>query len=215
MATLHEAAMRLTLRTMLAYLDDTLPAAETRLIGQKIAESDRAKDILEKVKKVTRRRGLSVPTGVGETAALSDTNVVAEYLSDELHDDAIAEFETLCLESDVHLAEVAACHQILSLVLTDPVRVPPTARQRMYALVKGPESEPGRTPGSNMPVSGLTLPDDTGTGEHEAEASFLMSLREVDQADRTARRWRNLVIAALSIGLVIMIYLTWQSTHPE
>ncbi|CAN5341733.1 hypothetical protein BH11PLA2_BH11PLA2_36330 [soil metagenome] len=206
--------MRLTLRTLLAYVDDTLPAADAKLIGQKVAGSDKAREILEKIKKVTRRRGLSVPTGTGEMAALSDPNVVADYLSDELHDDAITEFETLCLESDVHLAEVAACHQILTLLLTDPVRVPPTARQRMYNLVKGPESIPTRTPGPTIPVGGHR-PDDGLTDDNDDEATYLMGLQAAAKEDQKARGMRYAVTAALSLGLVTMIVLTWASPTPD
>ena len=34
---------RLTLRTLLAYIDDTLEPTETRALGKKVAESDEAK----------------------------------------------------------------------------------------------------------------------------------------------------------------------------
>ncbi|HLW66978.1 MAG TPA: hypothetical protein VKS79_16805 [Gemmataceae bacterium] len=141
--------MRLTLRTLLAYLDDTLDPAEARDIGLKVAESPVAHELVERIRKVTRRRSLANPAIHGDATKL-DPNTVAEYLSDKLPPEQVEEVEQICLEQDVYLAEVAACHQILTLLLTEHARVPPTARQRMYRLVKGPESIPNRRP--PMPV---------------------------------------------------------------
>jgi hypothetical protein len=135
--------MRLTLRTLLAYLDDTLEPHEIKEIGQKVAESDAAQELVARIKQITRRRRLTTPpaTGAGDKF---DANTVAEYLDNELSTEQVAELEKTCLESDVHLAEVASCHQILTLVLGEPALVPPTARERMYGLVKGREAIPFR-----------------------------------------------------------------------
>ncbi len=130
--------MRLTMRTLLAYLDDTLPPGEIKAIGQKVAESDTAQELIERIKQVTRRRRLTTPPTNGPGAL--DANTVAEYLDNELSSEQVAELEKLAIESDVHLAEIAASHQILTLVLGEPAQVPPTARERMYALVQGRES---------------------------------------------------------------------------
>src|SRR5258708_4828448 len=126
--------MRLTLRTLLAYLDDTLPADEAKTIGEKVAESEPARELIDRIRKLTRRRGLAVPTN-GDSGSPDDPNVVSDYLSDTLFSDEVTQFEEACLNSDVNLAEVASCHQILTLLMSDPMRVPPTARQRMYHLV--------------------------------------------------------------------------------
>jgi hypothetical protein len=133
----------LTLRTLLAYLDDTLEPAEIKQIGQKAAESDAAQELIERIKKVTRRRRLTTPPATGP-AAKFDANTVAEYLDNELSAEQVADLEKVCLESDVHLAEIAACHQILTLVLGEPALVPPTAKERMYGLVQGREAIPFR-----------------------------------------------------------------------
>ncbi len=135
--------MRLTLRTLLAYLDDTLEPHEIKEIVLKVAESDAAQELVARIKQVTRRRRLTTPPPDGPNAKC-DANTIAEYLDNELSTEFVAELEKTCLESDVHLAEVASCHQILTLVLGEPALVPPTARERMYGLVKGREAIPFR-----------------------------------------------------------------------
>ena len=81
--------MRLTLRTLLAYLDDTLAPAEARQIGLKVAENPQAQELVERIRRVTRRRGLSTPP-TGNEGSPSDPNTVAEYLSDALPADQVA-----------------------------------------------------------------------------------------------------------------------------
>src|SRR5262249_22730424 len=97
------------------------------------------------IKQVTRRRRLTTPPDGGPGEPF-DANTVAAYLDSELTTEQVAELEKLCLESDVHLAEVSACHQILTLVLGEPALIPPTARRRMYALVQGRKRRPAPRP---------------------------------------------------------------------
>ncbi len=129
--------MRLTLRTLLAWLDDTLPAAEVRQIGKQVAESSFAQELVDRTYRVTRQRRLLVPASTGPEA--TDPNLVAAYLDSELSAEEVAEYEKKCLTSDVNLAEVASVHQILSLI-GQKAKVPPEARHRMYRLIKGRES---------------------------------------------------------------------------
>jgi hypothetical protein len=138
--------MRLTLRTLLAYLDDTLEPAQAKLIGQKVAESDTAQELIARIKQVTRRRRLTTPPPAGGPGGKIDANTIAEYLDNSVSAEQLGEVEQICLASDVHLAEVAACHQILTLIMGEPALVPPMAKQRMYGLVKGPEAIPFRKP---------------------------------------------------------------------
>lgn len=151
--------MRLTLRTLLAYLDDTLDPAATKTIGEKVAESELAQELIDKIKKVTRRRGLKAPSIAGsDDDPTTDPNTVAEFLDNSLQGDQLTEVETAALASDAYLAEIAACHQILTLVLGEPAKVPPTAHQRMYRLVKGRESIPYRKPAISRGVTGMAPP---------------------------------------------------------
>jgi hypothetical protein len=127
--------MRLTLRTLLAYLDDTLEPAQAKVIGQKIAESEAAQQLIKRIKEVTRRQDLAVPS-TGPDAPV-DLNAVAEYLDNVLPPEKAAEVEEVGQNTDVYLAELAACHQILSLLAGEPSKVPQSARERMYALTRG------------------------------------------------------------------------------
>src|SRR5262245_39005482 len=125
--------MRLTLRTLLAYLDDILEPSQAREIGDKLNESSFASSLVSRIREVMRRRRLTAPTLSGPGVGV-DPNAVAEYLDNTLAPDGVADIEKICLESDVHLAEVAACHQILTLALGEPVNIPAQTRERMYAL---------------------------------------------------------------------------------
>ena len=129
--------MRLTLRTLLAWLDDTLPAEEVRQIGQQVAESSFAQELVDRTYRVTRQRRLLVPASTGPDAI--DPNLVSAYLDNELEPAEVGEYEKRCLTSDVNLAEVASVHQILSLI-GQKAKVPPESRHRMYRLAKGREA---------------------------------------------------------------------------
>ncbi len=129
--------MRLTLRTLLAWLDDTLSPAEVHEIGKQVAESTFAQELKDRIHLVSRQRRLTIPPSDGPEA--TDPNLVAAYLDNELAPEHVADFEKVCLTSDVNLAEVASVHQILSLI-GQKAKVPAEARHRMYNLVKGRET---------------------------------------------------------------------------
>ncbi len=198
--------MRLTLRTLLGYLDDILEPQQAKELGEKINESQVASALVARIKEVLRRRRIGAPeiTGPGSDP---DCNVVAEYLDNTLSPEKIEDLERLCLESDLHLAEVAACHQILTLVLGEPVDVPQSLRERMYALGKvtpGEEEENGRPRTAPVAPPGPAL---TPAAPPRPEIPDYLAARP------TWRRVAPVLVAILVLGVWIGLILS-DPAHP-
>jgi hypothetical protein len=200
-----EITVRLTLRTLLAYLDDTLEPLEIKNIGLRVSDNPTAQELIARIKQVTRRRRITTPPATGPNSF--DPNLVAEYLDERsiLSAEQVAEVEKICLESDVHLAEVAACHQILTLVLGEPAAVPPTAKERMYGLVHGREAIPFRRAATARGDAASPT-----SGDANADEMFLLGLPFYRRGSWL--RWA-LPVAAVVLFTIVAVAL-WQSIQP-
>ena len=125
--------MRLTLRALLAYLYNVLEPAEAEEFAGKVQESPVASGLVQRIRGITHKVRMNSPK-IDAKGLTDDANNVAEYLDNNLADDRVADFERTCLESDMHLAEVASSYQILTMVLGKPAEVPAKLRERVYGL---------------------------------------------------------------------------------
>lgn len=125
--------MRLTLRTLMALRNRTLRPEDESLLSEKVRGSSYAQSILTSITNVLRSRQLGAPDPRA-TGPTDDANMIAEYLDSTLTPEQAAEVDRTCLESPEHLAEVAASHEVLTLVLGKPADVPPGLRDRVYKI---------------------------------------------------------------------------------
>lgn len=168
--------MRLTLRTLLAYIDDRLPPEKAREIGLKIQKSPFATELADRVREVKRRRRIAADQ---DKAPPVDANLIAEYLDDQLAPDVVARLEQRILASDALLAEVAAAHELLG-TLREPVPVDRRLRDRLLS------QDPG----------GMTAAAQVESDEKAAAGANSTGWNETPAAPRGWLRWSPLLVVA-------------------
>ncbi len=198
--------MRLTLRNMLASMDEILEPAQQEEIKRKIEESEFATGVMHRIRDVTRRIRLGAPKLTGKGMGL-DPNTVSMYLDNTLSADRVPDFEKVCLESDIHLAEVAACHQVLALVLGEPAEVDADLRRKLYEI-----GESATASGAEAPKLPPPLPAITPRVARRERPRVPDYLRE----DRRSRFWAiagTILLALLLIAGVIRAIGPYDGTN--
>ena len=202
--------MRLTLRTMLAYLDDVLTEADSHELGQKIDSSDFATGLVHRIRNSISQLRLSSPELLGSDS-MDDPNTVAEFIDSSLSPEKEQEFEKVCLQSDKHLAEVASSHQILTMVLGTPARVSPRLRDRVYRTGipgDGADSPVPASPGRRREAFRRADVTDAALAIEDEEPIDIKRPRPVSDSRATLAEFgqrRNLwtIAAALLLGFVL------------
>lgn len=128
--------MRLTLRNLLRFLDQTnLRTIERSRLEQLVDESEKAEAWIKRIETLKQNR---------DTVALAiesqdpPVNRVAAYLDSTMGEQATVEFEKSMLSSDTLLAEVASCHEIREALRShsNPA-IPILLRQSAYDIGRG------------------------------------------------------------------------------
>ena len=199
--------MRLTLRYLLAYLDDQLEPADAQSLNERIEASQFATDLMHRVRDVSRRLKLGAPK-VKARGLAGDANTVAEYLDHTMPNEQVTEFEKICLTSDVHLAEVASAHQVLALVLREPAAIDQKLRRRMYALPQQAEAaesadddEVSTVPADHEGATVTVGPPPTRRRRRPEIPDWLR--------DQPKRRNRWLPLGAVAVGLIAVGVATY------
>ncbi|MEC8337818.1 MAG: hypothetical protein VXZ84_06710, partial [Planctomycetota bacterium] len=218
--------MRLTLRTLLAYLDNILESEDRAVLEKKIQESEFARDLIRRSRETVNDQELSAldPIGYGTR---EDPNTVAEYLDNTMAREQIEEFERQCIENgvgaDTRLAEVTSCHHILTMVLGDPVQFSASSRDRMYRIAADHTAAPQIDSYATGQEISSAESDLQGENEHsidiykDSDDGFDPSdllpgsnvpeyLREEDQP----RRWLPIIattlVAAVVTGVLLILF---------
>ncbi len=141
-----------------------------------------------------------------------DPNTVAEYLDNTLAGERVPEFEKLCLDSDIDLAEVAACHQILTMVLAQPAEIDTEMKQHMYEVVN--HSMPTERKAEATPEHIAGVPDELWVKPKRRKPEVPDYLRE----GPTVSKWKTYAAAAILLVIVVgAAMVAWgplDRTHP-
>ena len=187
--------MRLTLRALLAWMDENLPPTDAEVISQKIAESELATNLKNQIQSVVRIPYLPASI-ILDSTPLGDPNAAAEYLDNCMSAEETIEYEKHCIHSDVVLAEVASCHQILTMVLGEPAEVDVELRRKVYAMKDRyfVEEEEDEAPAVARVMEELT---------QEMSASERNSVPAAASSP-----WKPRLIRAL-VGAAVLLFLFW------
>src|SRR5688500_17288779 len=108
--------MRLTLRALLAYLNNVLEPADADEFAAKVQESAVASGLVQRMSRSTHKVRVYAPR-VDAQGMAGDASTVAEYPDDSLSEERVGDGERACSNSDVHLAGGGSSCQNLTMVL--------------------------------------------------------------------------------------------------
>lgn len=204
--------MKLSLRYLLAYLDDILNPADTAEVSRLLKEDRPAEELVQRIGDVVRKRRVSAPDPFDETPG-KDANDVAEYLDNLLSPEEIRQFEQHCLDSDELLAEAAVSHQILTLVLGGAGNVPASTRKQLEKIANSVSDEhPVKPSGiAPIPLSAVDIPTVDSPAVEHSSASEIPTTFELPQRDSN---WKKSGVF-VALGLLFAAWVYSIATDPS
>lgn len=129
-------SMRSTLRTALQLLRAESPSERERIVEQ-IGPEHPAVELFDALADAARNPDLPAPE-VFDDEFFPGPNDVADYFDNPSNVSRAARlYEDACVRSDLLLAEIAACDEILNIRLQRPIRAAKNCRGRLYAISQG------------------------------------------------------------------------------
>ncbi|MEX0671446.1 MAG: hypothetical protein WD060_13425 [Pirellulales bacterium] len=211
--------MRLTVRTLLAWIDGVLGSDDQKALGEKVAASDVAPRLVERTNSAVAHPGLSAPAPEGRGLA-DDPNTAAEFLDNVLQAEHLQVFERVCIDSDIHLAEVAACHRLLAEMTGDPQALElldASQRRTLLAAVAKQVAASGKPAAMNAAPAGaerLRTPASSATARESTRAVAPVLSSQLRRPPRKAplAAW---ISAAAAVGLLLLLggFFVWSLTR--
>ena len=196
--------MRLTLRILLAYMDNILGPEDAQLIGKKVEESEFAAGLLHRIRDVMRRLRLA---RLGPAAARGSIPTRWPSIS-------TTPFRPIASPNARRSAWSPTCTwprwppaiRFLTLVLGEPAEVDPASRQRMYELPRQAAVQAAGTAAGIAAGGGNALPAIDQPDQHPRPKTGVPEyLREPAHAGH--RSWRAAAAAAALV--LVLLALVW------
>lgn len=224
--------MRLTLRSLLAYLDEVLEPADMEEIRKKLDENEFTRNLEQTVRHTADNPDITAPAPTGPQMVI-DPNRVAEYLDNVMPAEQVEEFEKQVLASEEMIAELANAHHILKLILDQPVRVPAPRREKMYHLMDKAKELDEQAAKEPQPSASDQLEREavaavSGVRPEEVQTELPAQAADTTPKEKQPREkqeipeylreeepaWRGLVPVVIVAVILVAVLFIWQVMKP-
>jgi len=205
--------MRLTLRTLLAYLDGLLPEEHRAELEAKVNSSAVVPQLVARIRDVVSRPGLAAPRTDGRGLA-EDPNTVAEFLDNALPAERLEAFERICIDSDIHLAETADCHAALAELAAGAAEIAPLDQDAARRVLMHVVSHLGEPTHDTDHAESLAMARQVRKAMSEPPRRQAAGKKPAPRASLAA--WLSAAVAVVLVVALagLLVRSLWKSTRP-